>query len=379
MPRQAGIYLDHAATAPALPAVVEAMVSAMQRAPGNASAVHRAGVRAALHVENARAAIAQRLGAAPSELSFTSGGTEANNWAVKGLATARGRTRGHLVTTAIEHPSVAEPLRWLVQRGFEATTLPVDGQGFVEPDDLRRALRPDTVLVSVIHGNNEVGTVQDLKALGSVCRQAGVPLHVDACQSFTKVPLDVSTLPVDLVTVNAHKLHGPQGVGALWVRPGLDLEPWQHGGDQEQGQRSGTLHVAGIVGFGKAVELATPERLEGLRRLRERFVARIERRLPMARVNGPQAGALPHVLSVSFPGVEGKALFQALNRQGFQLSLGSACKAGSTDPSPILLALGLSAADARSTLRISPGYDTRDDDLEALLLALERTLPDLAP
>ncbi len=375
MARPPTIYLDHAASAPTHPAVVEAMVACMLEVSGNASAVHRAGVRAALRVEAARTTIAQRMGADPKDLLFTSGGTESNNLAIKGLAMADDRRAGHIVTTAIEHPSVLAPIRWLQARGFEVTILSVDQQGFVCPDDLRRALRADTILVSIIHGNNELGTVQSLTELGQLCREAAVPFHVDACQSFTKVPLDLAALTVDLVSINAHKLYGPQGVGALWVRPGLRLEPGLHGGGQEAGLRSGTINTAGIVGFAAATNLATPARLSKLRTMRASLVSSLAERLPAARLNGPAGAALPHVVSLTFPGQDGKALFQALNRRGFQLSVGSACKAGSTDPSSTLLATGMSETMARSTLRISPGYDTREEQIEGLLTALEELLP----
>lgn len=367
---RSSIYLDHAATSPLHPGVLEAMLACFRGGVGNASAIHQSGVRAARLVEQGRLVLSRRLGGQPEELIFTSGGTEANNLALKGAALAGNRRCGHVVTTAFEHSSVRESVRWLQGRGFEVTFLPVDGRGVVAPEVLRASLRADTVLVSVIHGHNELGTVQPIEALGTVCRQADVLLHVDACQSYARMPLDVASLPVDMVSINAHKLGGPQGIGALWVRTGVPLEVLLHGGGQERGLRSGTSNTAGVVGFATAVELTTPEGTQRLARQRAEFVEGLRDRLPGAWVNGPGQGALPHIISVTLPEVEGKWLFQQLNRRGFRVSLGSACRAGSTDPSQALLAVGLTEGLARSTIRVSPGYDTRDEDLDQLIDAL---------
>ena len=356
--------------------MIEAVAAAMASGAGNASAIHRAGVQAAVLVEQARTGIASRLGAEPAGLVFTSGGTEANNLAILGLALAGGRTRGHLLCSAIEHPSVRQPMEQLAARGFDLQVLPVDGTGRLDPDDLRQALRPDTVLVSVIHGSNELGTVQDAAALAAICAEAGVPLHLDACQSFTRVPLDLGAVPAALVSINAHKLHGPQGVGALWVRPGVSLAPVVHGGGQEHGLRPGTSNTAGIAGFGAAVALATPERAALVADLRAFLVAGIGARLPWARIHGSPDSGLPHVLSVAFPGAAGKDLFMELNRRGFLVSLGSACSAGSTKPSAVLGAAGIPAEIALSTVRISPSHHTTRAELDSLLGALvELTRP----
>jgi cysteine desulfurase len=374
MPKTPQTYLDHAASTPLAAEARAAMLAVWDSPAANASSLHRAGVLASRAVERARSQLAQRLGAEPQQLVFTSGGTESNNLAILGTALAGGRAGGHLIHSAIEHPSVVAPMRWLQRRGFALDVLPVDRQGRVDPGDLRRSLRPDTVLVSVIHGSNELGTVQDLEALGGVCREAGVPLHSDACQSFCKVPLSLRELPVDLLSVNAHKLHGPQGVGALWTRPGHRIEPTAHGGGQEGGLRSGTHNAAGIAGFGAAVEAFDDTRLERLRARRQQLTAGLRARFPWARFHGAPDG-LPQVVSVAFPGADGRALFRGLGRAGFQISLGSACHATVTTASAALLASGVSAEDALSTLRISPGHDTAPDRIEALLDSLERLLP----
>ncbi len=363
-------YLDHAASTPLATEAREAILSVFDSVATNASSVHQSGVLAALAVERARHRLARPLNARAQDLVFTSGGTESNNLAIIGTALAGGRRQGHLIHSAIEHPSVVAPMRWLESRGFERSVLPVDGRGRVDPDDLRRSLRPDTVLVSIIHGSNELGTVQDLAALGQVCEEAEVPLHSDACQSFGKIPLDLAERWVDLLSINAHKLHGPQGVGALWLDGGHRLEPTAHGGGQERALRSGTHNTAGIAGFAAAVDAFDTARLTALRARQQQLIRGLEDRFPRARLNGDPRG-LPQIVSVTFPGAEGKKLFQGLGRAGFQVSLGSACHASATTPSPVLLACGLTPEDALSTLRISPGHDTPMDRIEALLDTLE--------
>jgi cysteine desulfurase len=253
------IYLDNAATTCPDPAVLAAMAQCQGPATGNASAVHRAGVAAATAVEAARERIAAAIHAQPDEIVFTAGGTEANNLALKGAAFARRAQGNHIITTAIEHASVLETVRWLAGQGFAVTFLPVDGEGFVDPAALRRCLRPDTILVSVMHANNEIGTIEPIADIGRLCRERGVWFHTDACQSLTHAPLDVAAQAVDLATLNAHKIHGPRGVGALYVRTGVALEPLFHGGGQEHGLRSGTYNVEGIAGFGAALAAAWPQ------------------------------------------------------------------------------------------------------------------------
>jgi len=367
-------YLDHAATTPVAPEVLQAMADVYASPAANASSLHRAGVAASYFIVRARHQVATALVTEADRLTFTSGGTEANNLAIQGVALAGGRRSGHLVCSAIEHPSVLEPMRWLAGRGFDLTVLPVDGQGQVCPDELARSLRPDTVLVSIIHGNNELGVIQDLRALGEVCRSASVPLHSDACQSFTKVPLEPHRLPVDLLSINAHKIHGPQGVGALWRRQGQPLGPTQHGGGQEHRLRSGTLNTAGITGFGTAATLADDATRATLLARHRQIVEGVQRCLPQARINSPIQGGLPHILNVTFTGADGSELFHQLNRAGFMVSLGSACHATTATPSHVLTAIGRSAQDALSTLRISHSHHTSPEQISTFLDMLEASL-----
>ncbi len=348
------VYLDNAASTALDPAVATAMAPFLQRRPGNASAVHRPGVLAARGVERARAIVARRLNVQASRIFFTSGGTESNNLAIQGVARALAERRGrHLVSSRVEHSSVSEPLRWLERQGFELSWLEVDSSGRVCPAAVARALRPDTALLSLIHGNNEIGTLQPVAAIGALCRQAGVLFHVDACQSFTREPMDLRALPIDLLSVNAHKLHGPKGVGALYVRSGVELEPLCHGGGQEQGLRPGTLNTPGIVGFGEAVLQAQPEQNQAVRAQRDWFAERLLHSVPDAQINGHPTEHLCHVLSATLPSIDGKTLFLELNRRGIHASLGSACSSAATTPSHVLSAIGLSPQQARRTLRFS--------------------------
>jgi cysteine desulfurase len=370
------IYLDSAATTPPDPAVTAVVARTLRDVGANAASSHRAGVAAAAVVERARLRLAGTLGVAPDSVVFTSGGTEANNLALKGVAFARRDGGRHLVTSAIEHPSVREAARWLGTVGFAWTAVPVDREGFVDPDDLARALRPDTFLVSIVHGNHEIGTVQPLAALAAVCRARGVPLHVDACQSFLRAPLPLGDGGPDLVSLNAHKIHGPKGVGALLVRPGLTLAPLLHGGGQEGGLRSGTVNVPGVAGFAAAVECAPPDEPATVAALRDRFVAAVRAgAVPDVRVNGPDRGAgldrrLPHIASLTLPGRSAKRVMQGLTERGVHVSTGSACSATRTTPSHVLLAIGLDARAAAETLRVSFGRGLTPEEVDSAAAAL---------
>ena len=367
-PRRAdGIYLDAAASTPIAPEVVELMRRVQAEVEANPSSIHKPGLRATRTVELARNLVAERLGVAPETLTFTSGATESNNLALKGTIWAAGG--GHLVVSAIEHPSVLDVARWLEQTGqAEVTVVPVDGRGRVRVDDVEAALRPDTRLVSVMLANNEIGSVQPLDELGRLGRERGVLVHTDATQGLFKVPLDVAA--VDLLTFNGHKIHGPKGVGALYVRPGVELTPLFHGGGHELGRRPGTLNVAGIAGLGEAVRLYVPGDADVLRGHRQGLLARLRERFPGVYVNGPEDGGLPAVLNVGFPGRSGKQLAKELDRRGIQVSASSACHATELTPSHVILALGRSPQEAGEALRISFGRHTRPADLDALLEAL---------
>jgi len=343
------IYLDGAASTPLDPRVIETMDDAARRGAGNVASIHWAGVAAARCVERARAIVAGRLGATPDEIVFCGSGTEGNNHAVLGTAWAEGR--GHLVISAVEHASVLEPARWLETQGFSLTLLPVDSGGRVRPADLAQALRPETILVSVHHGNNESGAVQPIADLGRICRSHPVRFHVDACQSFGKLPVRPDEMGADLVTVDGHKLHGPHGVGALYVREGIALAPLLRGGGQERGLRSGTHNTEGIAGFGRAVELADEADAERLAGLRQHLLERLRAAIPTLCEVAGSGPVLPSVLTVRFPGHSGKAIAMELSRRGIAVGTGSACQAGEDRPSRVLLAMGLTPGQCMEAVR----------------------------
>jgi len=353
------IYLDHNATTPLRPGVRGAMAPLLDEAFGNASSAHRLGSAARVAVERARRELAGRLGARPGEIVFTSGGTEGNNLAIFGAVDAPGGA--HLVVSPIEHSSVLEPVRELVRRGAEVTWLPVSAAGRIDAADAAAVLRPHTALVSLGWANNEIGTIAPIPAVVDVCRRAGVRLHVDAVQAFGKLPVDVAG--IDLCTVSAHKIGGPQGVGALVVREGVSIRPLLLGGSQERGRRAGTENVAGIVGFGAAAALMLDWREPGTV-LRERLWTALSS-IAGAQRNSPADGCLPNTLNVRFAGVRGEALVAALDLEGVAVSVGSACAAGSAEPSHVLRAIGRSEGEARDGVRFSLGSETAAGDIDA--------------
>jgi len=362
----AEIYLDYAATSPLDPAVATAMRDCLEHEYGNPSSQHAAGRRARALVETARAEIAARVGAPAERIFFMSGATEANNLALKGLllpgsSLARVGARPHLVTSTIEHKSVLDPARALEELGVEVTYVPADPLGRVAPADIERSLRDDTRLVSIMHVNNETGVIQDVAAIGSLCRARGVRFHVDAAQSVGKLELDLGSAPIDLCSLTAHKLCGPKGVGALYVAKGIVLAPQMHGGEQEHGLRAGTLATHQAVGMGKAYALADPAReAPKLGALRDALWDRL-RAIPGARQNGDPRRRAPHVLNVAFPGAEGESLRFAL--RDVAVSAGSACAADSPEASHVLTGMGLSDALASSSLRFSVGRFTTEAEV----------------
>jgi cysteine desulfurase len=355
------IYLDYAATAPVDPAVSAAMADCLEREFGNPSSLHSAGRRARRLVEEARAAVGARVGAPPESLVFTSGATESNNLALKGvLRRSRGR-RVHLVTSRIEHKSVLDVARALEHEGIAVTYVDATAGGFVEPERVLAAITPDTQLVSIMHVNNETGVIQDVAAIGAGCRERGVLLHVDAAQSAGKLPLDLAAAPIDLCSLTAHKLCGPKGVGALYLAPRVTLVPQLHGGEQERSLRAGTLATHQIVGMGKAYELADPEReAPRFQALRDRLWQTLEG-IAGARQNGAPGRRAPHILNVSFPGVEGESLRFAL--RDLAVSAGSACAADSPEASHVLTGMGVSDVLAGSSLRFSVGRFTVEAEI----------------
>lgn len=377
------IYLDHNATAPIDPEVRAAILPFFDEEIGNPSSLHTPGSRARMAVESARRQVAQAIGCTARRLVFTGGGSEADNLAIQGVARAlKGRRGRHLVTSAVEHPAVLASCRALAAEGWEITVLPVDRKGIVAVEELRRALRPDTVLVSIMLANNETGALQPVRELAAVARSHGVLFHTDAVQALGKIPFDVEELGVDLLSLSAHKVHGPKGVGALFIRQGVELLPMVHGGGQERGLRAGTENVAGIVGFGKACELAS-RRLQGgemarVARLRDRLEAALCRLVPAARRNGPAAGRLPNTSNLTLPGIRGESLVLFTDRRGVCFSSGSACKSGHPDPSAALLAMGLTAEEAHCAVRFSLGAGNTEEEIDLAIAALEATLYDTA-
>ncbi len=355
------IYCDHAATTPIHPDVVAAMLAAPW---GNPSSLHAEGRTARAAVEAARREVAALIGARPEEIVFTSGGTEADNLAIAGAGGGN-----HVVCAAIEHHAVLDACR----RAGNATIVPVDGRGRVDPDDVRRALRPDTALVSLMLGNNEVGTLQPVAEVAAICREAGVLCHTDAVQAAGKVPVDVGALGVDLLTLSAHKIYGPKGVGALYVRGGVEMDPLLHGGGQERRWRPGTENVPGVVGFGRAAALARgelPARAAHLRVMAERLAAQVDCGQP----TGDLAQRLPGIASYVFEGVDGQALLAALDLAGVAAASGSACTSGAPEPSHVLLAMGLPAELALTSVRLSFGRDTTVDDVDEVAAILRATV-----
>lgn len=357
------IYLDHCATTPLHPAVWAAMAPFFTDHFGNPSSNHAYGRKAKEAVEEARGQVAALIGAAPQEIVFTSGGTEADNLAIR--AAAMRRKTGHMVTSAVEHHAVLNTVRDLEHRGFRVTYLPVDGQGLIDPEAVVRAVDRRTFLVSIMHGNNEIGTVEPIEEIGKKIAGRGVLFHTDAVQTVGKVPVNVRRLGVDLLSLSAHKINGPKGVGALFIREGVHLPPLITGGHQEGDRRGGTENVAAIVGFGKACELALQDRgktTKAWAKLRDLLQARVTQRVS-CRVNGCHERRLPHVLSLSFPGLAAEEIVAALDKEGVAVSAGSACQAGRQEVSHVITALGLSPDEARGTIRLSIGMGNTEEDI----------------
>lgn len=380
------IYLDHSATTPTRPEAIEAMMQSLRQAWGNPSSLHHWGEAAATALETARLQVADLIQAPAESIVFTSGGTEANNLALMGV-TQRLKP-GHLIISRVEHAAIAQPAQQLAQRGWQVTSLPVNKQGRVDPQELQAAIRPDTRLVSVIYGQSEVGTLQPIQALAAITRQHGVLFHTDAVQVAGRLPLDVTALGVDLLSLSSHKLYGPKGVGALYVRPGVSLDPLLAGGGQEAGRRSGTEAVSNVVGFGVAAALAREEldaEARRLRGLRDRLFEQLARVWSL-QVTGDRQQRLPHHVSFLVDlddsqgkPVTGKALVRQLNLAGIAISSGSACHSGKLAPSPILLAMGYPERLARAGIRLTLGRDTTEADIDWTALVLKQFLTGKLP
>jgi len=371
------IYLDYNATTPVDPAVLDAMLPYFAENFGNASSIHSPGQRARGAVDGARASVAGLLGAKSSEIVFTSGGTESDNLALFGVVAASQDSRKHIITTAIEHHAVLNAAQALENLGAEVTYIPVGREGTVDPDDIRRALKPETVLISVMHANNELGTIQPIEEIGRIAATADVLFHCDAVQAAGKLPLDVNRLGVDLLSISAHKIYGPKGVGALYVRSGTPLEPQFYGGHHERDRRPGTENVPGIVGLGKAAELARKNLQADCARittLRNRLEDALLAACGDARVNGNRAQRVSNTSNISFHAAGGEALAIALDLQGIACSTGAACSSGAVGPSHVLLAIGLSPDEARSSLRLSLGRMTTAEEIDQAIAAIPQSV-----
>ncbi len=359
------VYLDYNATTPVAPEVLDAMLPYLRDNFGNAGSVHTPGQRARAGVDAARESVAALIGANAKEIVFTSGGTEADNLAIFGTIAASNKPRKHVITTSIEHHAILHSCEELERQGIDVTAVPVSreagSQGIADAEEIRRAIRPETVLITVMHANNELGVIQPIEEIAKIAREAGVIFHSDAVQSAGKVPLDVERLGVDLLSISAHKFCGPKGIGALYVRADTPLRSRAFGGHAERDRRPGTENVPGIIGIGKAAELARKLLAEDSQRLgafRDKLESALLEKIPNAFVNGDPARRVPNTTNVSFPGAGGEAMLIALDLQGIACSTGAACSSGSTEPSHVLLAAGLSADDARSSLRFSLGRPT---------------------
>lgn len=373
------IYMDYAATTPVDDRVLRVMLPYFNEFYGNASEIHSYGIEAKEALEESREKVARILNADPDQIVFTSGATESNNLSLKGIAFAKEKEARHVIISSIEHHCVLDTAKWLEGRGFDLTILPVDDQGLVDPGDVEAAIRSDTLLVSIMHSNNEIGVLQPISEIGEICQEKGVVLHSDAVQSVGKVPLDVEKLHVDLLSASSHKLYGPKGVGALYVREGVQIDPLTHGGGHERGIRSGTENVAGIVGFGEACRIAEeemPEESLRLIRLRDELISRILE-IEDSRLNGDPTRRLPNNANFSFKYIEGEALLLRLDDAGVAASSGSACSSTSSEPSHVLLALGLKPEEARGSLRLTIGRWTTHEEVGFVSDLLPKIVGDL--
>lgn len=370
------IYFDHSATTPVRPEVVEAMLPYFNEKYGNASSIYKVARESRAAVDEARDSVAAAIGAEPRDIFFTSGGTEADNWAIKGVAYANRKKGRHIITTSIEHHAVLHTCQYLEREGFEVTYLPVDEKGLISPAQVEEAIREDTILISIMFANNEIGTIQPIDKIGAIAKKYDVPFHTDAVQAVGNVHIDVDKLGVDLLSMSAHKFYGPKGVGALYIRKGINIAPYFHGGAQEAGRRASTENVPGIVGMGKAIEMATSNidsYNKKLLKLREMTIDGVLNNIPYARLNGDREKRLPGNVNFSFEFIEGESLLLLLDMEGIGASSGSACTSGSLDPSHVLLAIGLPHEIAHGSLRLTFGKDNTEEEVEYLL----EVLPDI--
>lgn len=367
------IYLDHAATTATDPKVLEAMLPYFHEHYGNPSSIYSISRVSKNAIENTREILANAIGAEPREIVFTSGGSESDNFAIKGIALTKQQKGNHIITSSIEHHAVLYTCKFLEKNGFTVTYLPVDHDGIVKLDELEKAITPQTILITIMHANNEIGTIQPISRIGEIAQKHGVTFHTDAVQTFGHIPVNVDDLNVDLLSMSAHKFYGPKGVGALYIRKGIKITPLIHGGDQEQHRRASTENVPGIIGMGKAVEIAleTMEN-ESTRqiKLRDEFIKKTLGIIPDAILNGHPSIRLPNNVNISFEGIEGESILLNLDMEGIAASTGSACSSSSLEPSHVLLSIGLTHEFAHGSVRFTMGKQTTRDELDHVIKVL---------
>ena len=374
------IYMDNAATTAVSPEVLQTMLPYFSEIYGNPSSIHSTGRDARRAVDAARKQVAQAIGAQPTEIYFTAGGSESDNWAIKGTAFAKRDKGNHIITTAIEHHAVLHTCQWLEKQGFQVTYLPVDEYGRVRVEDVEKAITDKTILISIMAANNEIGTLEPIAEIGKLAHEKGILFHTVAVQAVGAIPLGVNAMNIDMLSMSGHKFHGPKGIGALYIRKGVRPDVFMHGGAQERAQRAGTENLAGIVGMGKAIELAT-QNLEAnaarMTRLRDKLIDGILAEIPEVRLNGHRTERLPNNVNVSIRYIEGEALLLRLDLAGIAGSSGSACTSGSLDPSHVLLAIGLPHESAHGSLRVSLGTDSTEAEVDEVLRVLPGIVKDL--
>ena len=379
------IYLDNAATTRTAQEVVDAMIPYFTENYGNPSSIYELGQRSKEAITTAREQIAEVIGAKPEEIYFTAGGSEADNWALKAACEAYEKKGKHIITTKIEHHAILHTCEYLEKKGVEVTYLDVDENGLVDLDALQKAIRPDTILISIMFANNEIGTIEPVKEIGMIAKEHGILFHTDAVQAFGQVPIDVDNMHIDMLSSSAHKINGPKGIGFLYIRKGVKIRSFVHGGAQERKRRAGTENVPAIVGYGVAAKRAADtmeERTARERQLRDDFIKRVEKEIPYVKLNGHPDKRLPNNINFSFRFIEGESLLIMLDMKGIAGSSGSACTSGSLDPSHVLLAIGLPHEIAHGSLRLSLGEDTTKEDLDYTLEQIKeiiQKLRDLSP
>ena len=378
------VYVDNAATTQVDPDVAEKVIPCFTSVFGNASSIHTAGRKAKELLDTAREQVANALGAEPGEIYFTAGGSESDNWAIKGVAHKFAKKGKHLITTAIEHHAVLHSMKSLEKEGFEVTYLPVDSEGFVTAEQVEKAIRPDTILVSVMFANNEIGSVEPIAEIGEVCKKHGVLFHTDAVQAVAHIKIDVKAMNIDMLSLSGHKFNAPKGVGALYIRKGITIPNLIDGGQQERGKRAGTENIPAIVGMGYAIEVATrelDERMSRVRKMRDRLRDELMRRIPYAKLNTPE-NSLPGTLNISFQYIEGESILLMLDMNGICASSGSACTSGSLDPSHVLLAIGLPHEIAHGSVRMSIDHNNTEEEIDHIIDSLPKIiqrLRDMSP